>query len=113
MRAATKMGVTVRFADIAEAMPLAGGADIVVSTIPADAGAALVQEVTTASGTLLDVIYAPLVTPLGAAWEVAGGTRVGGERMLLHQAGEQLRLMTGREAPIDVMDAALRAELSF
>ena len=113
MRAATKMGVTVRFADIGEAAGLAANSEVVISTIPADAGAALAPEVTTASGTLLDVIYSPLITPLGAAWEAAGGTRVGGERMLLHQAGEQLRLMTGRDAPIEVMDAALRAELSF
>ena len=69
-------------------------------------------KVTTASGTLLDVVYAPLVTPLGLAWEAAGGTRVGGERMLLHQAAEQVRLMTGRKAPIKDMDAALCAVLN-
>jgi shikimate dehydrogenase len=112
MRAATKMGVTVRFADIAEAASLAGAADVVVSTIPADAGAAIGANVTTASGTLLDVVYAPLVTPLGAAWERAGGRRVGGEQMLLHQAAEQVRLMTGREVPIEVMRTALAAVLN-
>lgn len=112
MRAATKMGVNVRFVDIAEAGKLASGADVAVSTIPADAGGALAPSVSGASGTLLDVVYSPLVTPLGEAWEAAGGTRVGGERMLLHQAGEQIRLMTGREAPIMEMDAALRSELT-
>ena len=112
MRASTKMGLTVRFAGIEEAASLAAQAAVTVSTIPADAGAAIAQEVREASGTLLDVIYSPLVTPLGAAWEAAGGTRVGGERMLLHQAAEQVRLMTGREVPIDAMDAALRVVLS-
>ena len=113
MRAATKMGVTVHFADIADASRLAPLADVVVSTIPADAGAGIGAHLETASGTLLDVVYSPLVTPLGAAWEAAGGRRVGGERMLLHQAGEQVRLMTGRSAPIDQMDSALREELTF
>ena len=113
LRSATKMGVTVRFADLSDAVGLASRATVVVSTIPADAGATLAAQVTEASGTLLDVVYSPLVTPLGKAWEAAGGTRVGGERMLLHQAGEQVRLMTGREAPIEEMDAALRAELTF
>ncbi len=109
LRASTKMGVTARFAGLDEAAELMARADVVVSTIPADAGARLGAQLTTASGTLLDVIYAPLVTPLGEAWAGAGGTRVGGERMLLHQAGEQVRLMTGLAAPISVMDTALRS----
>lgn len=112
MRAASKMGVTVHFADVADAGRLAPEADVVVSTIPADAGAAVAADLAPASGTLLDVVYSPLVTPLGEAWEAAGGRRVGGERMLLHQAAEQVRLMTGREAPIEEMDAALRAKLT-
>ncbi len=32
--------------------------------------------------------------------------------MLLHQAAEQVRLMTGRNAPIEDMDAAMRAVLN-
>ena len=112
LRASTKMGLTVRFITLDEAASRASGADLVVSTIPADAGAAVGAEVTTASGTLLDVIYSPLVTPLGSAWETAGGSRIGGERMLLHQAAEQVRLMTGLEAPIHEMNAALLAVLT-
>lgn len=112
LRASTKMGVTVRFANLDDAAELAAGADVVVSTIPADAGAGIGDTVTRASGVLLDVIYSPLLTPLAAAWVAAGGTRVGGERMLLHQAGEQVRLMTGSPAPIKDMDAALRAVLN-
>ena len=112
LRASTTMGLTVRFVALEEAASRASGADLVVSTIPADAGAAVGAEVTTASGTLLDVIYSPLVTPLGSAWETAGGSRIGGERMLLHQAAEQVRLMTGLEAPIHEMNAALLAVLT-
>ena len=58
-------------------------------------------------GVLLDVVYDPRPTALMTAWRSAGGTAVGGERMLLHQAGEQVRLMTGRPAPLAAMDAAL------
>lgn len=112
MRAATKMGVNLRFAEISEAPAFLTATEIAVSTIPADAGASLGGGVTTASGTLLDVVYSPLVTPLGVAWEAAGGRRVGGEQMLLHQAAEQVRLMTGREAPIEVMRTAMRAVLN-
>ena len=35
----------------------------------------------------------------------------GGERMLLHQAVEQVRLMTGRPGPVAAMAAALDAAL--
>lgn len=118
MRAATKTGITPRFASLDEAVTLIPRADVVISTIPADAGAALVRGVSQAlnsrppSGTLLDVIYDPRITPLAHAWKAAGGAVVGGERMLLHQAAEQVRLMTGREAPIEEMDRALRAELN-
>ncbi|MGC4174071.1 shikimate dehydrogenase [Demequina sp.] len=112
LRAATKMGVTIRFADLTEAAQFAGGADVTISTIPADAGGSVGAQLTTASGTLLDVVYSPLVTPLGEAWEAAGGARVGGERMLLHQAAEQVRLMTGLSAPIEEMNAALGAVLN-
>ena len=118
MRAATKMGVTVRFAELREAAALAAGADVTVSTVPADAGAAIGGQLASAlngtapSGTLLDVVYSPLVTPLGEAWQAAGGRRVGGEQMLLHQAAEQVRLMTGRSAPIEDMRTALAAVLN-
>jgi shikimate dehydrogenase len=56
---------------------------------------------------LLDVAYDPRRSPLMIAWEQLGGRAVAGERMLLHQAGEQVRLMTGRPAPLEAMDRAL------
>ena len=51
-------------------------------------------------------------SPLSAAWRRAGGQTVGGERMLLHQAAEQVRLMTGHPAPLAAMDRALAAALA-
>ena len=59
---------------------------------------------------LLDVVYDPRPSALRAAWAPVGGD-AGGERMLLHQAVEQVRLMTGRAAPLDAMAAALDAAL--
>ena len=63
-------------------------------------------------GVLLDVVYDPRPTAVSRAWSEGGGTVVGGERMLLHQAAEQVRLMTGRPAPLDAMDRALETVLT-
>jgi shikimate dehydrogenase len=61
---------------------------------------------------LLDVAYDPWPTPVAQAWERAGGTAVGGFAMLLHQAVEQVRLMTGRTPHVEVMRAAGLAALA-
>lgn len=112
VRAATRMGVAPRFVAFDDVARDLVHADAVVSTIPADAAAALVPALTTARGVLLDVVYEPLESPFAASWTASGGTAVNGTRMLLHQAGEQVRLMTGREAPLDAMDAALSQALT-
>ncbi|WP_369798016.1 hypothetical protein [Cellulomonas sp. B6] len=86
--------------------------DVVVSTLPAHAADPLADLLPEAvAGVLLDVCYDPRPTALGAAWARRGGTVVGGERMLLHQAAEQVRLMTGHVAPVAAMDEALRSAL--
>ena len=130
MRAAHRMGVDPRVGvmgpatRVAERLVLAG---VVVSTLPphaADELAAAIDVLTAeragADGTrarspihgvLLDCAYDPRPTALAAAWARAGGTVVGGERMLLHQATEQVRLMTGEVAPLAAMEAALDAAL--
>ncbi|MCA5894670.1 shikimate dehydrogenase [Isoptericola sp. NEAU-Y5] len=111
--AAARMGVTPRFEVLGPQASLGGllEADVVVSTMPAYAadpvGSALTAHGATPSGVLLDVVYDPRPTALSQAWSAAGGTVVGGERMLLHQAVEQVRLMTGRPAPLAAMGAAL------
>jgi shikimate dehydrogenase len=63
-------------------------------------------------GVLLDVVYDPRPTALQSAWTALGARAVGGERMLLHQAAEQVRLMTGQPAPLAAMDEALGAALA-
>src|SRR5690554_3864097 len=117
MRAAHRMGLDPQFRTFGpDTAGVVAAADVVVSTVPAhgadEIAAALGRHVTegsavAADAVLLDVVYEPRPTALIAAWRGAGGAAVGGERMLLHQAAEQVRLMTGRVAPLAAMDAAL------
>jgi len=83
---------------------------LVVSTLPAGASssAASALEGRALEGTLLDVVYADWPTPLARAAAGAGLTVVSGLDMLVHQAAEQVRLMTGHEAPLEAMLAAAR-----
>ncbi|WP_182111193.1 MULTISPECIES: shikimate dehydrogenase [unclassified Actinotalea] len=113
MRAAHRMGVEPRFLTMAPAARLHAAvlsADVVVSTLPPGAADPLAAELAGAgavAGVLLDCAYDPRPTALTAAWARAGGIAVTGERMLLHQATEQVRLMTGRPAPLAAMERAL------
>jgi len=79
------------------------GCDLLISTLPAGAAdrfAPYVQDVPA----LLDVVYDPWPTALAQA---CGGVVVSGASMLLHQAAEQVRLLTGRKPPLEVMRGAL------
>jgi shikimate dehydrogenase len=118
MRAASRMGVRPRFVDIAsqEGLATLSQADAVMSTVPAEAGEALAARLEASStrvhGVLLDAVYVPVDTPLSLSWGDLGGVSVSGVRMLLHQAGEQVRLMTGQIAPVVAMDRALTTVLT-
>ncbi|WP_426592057.1 shikimate dehydrogenase [Cellulomonas sp. McL0617] len=108
MRAAHRMGVTPVFRSLDAAAAEVGRADVVVSTLPPRAADPLAAELAgPVSGVLLDVAYDPRPTALSVAWVAAGGVSVAGERMLLHQAAEQVRLMTGHAGPLAPMSAAL------
>jgi shikimate dehydrogenase len=127
-QAVARMGVSPSFEvfdDTATTSALVR-ADAVVSTTPkyaADVWAKLLTGGSTGDGgaadggdaphgVLLDVVYDPRPTALQSAWTALGARAVGGERMLLHQAAEQVRLMTGRAAPLEAMDQALRHALA-
>lgn len=84
-------------------------APVVVSTVPAGVTDELAPPAD--PGLLFDVVYAPWPTALAAAWTRAGGQVVGGLELLVAQAGEQVRLMTGHEAPVAAMRAAGEAAL--
>ena len=108
-------GLEPAFVDLSQALDYVITADAVVSTMPAHAADQLAQHMRQAQvrpyGVLLDVVYHPRPTALQQAWTDLGGQAVGGEQMLLHQAAQQVCLMTGRQAPLAAMEAALTAAL--
>lgn len=85
-------------------------ADAVVSTVPPGGADALAEHVPRTPGVLLDVAYGDGDTPLLRAWRAAEGGAADGLDLLLWQAVDQVRLMTGREPPVEAMRAALEAE---
>lgn len=82
-------------------------APIVVCTVPGEAGSPWAAVAGAGEGVLLDVAYSPWPTPLAGAWRGRG--LASGRDLLLWQAVEQVRLMTGRDAPVAAMRAALPA----
>jgi shikimate dehydrogenase len=84
-------------------------APLVVSTVPIDAQPALLPLPWRAEHTVLDVLYAPWPTPLAQRVREPGGTVIDGLDVLFWQATEQVELMTGLQAPIEAMRAALDA----
>jgi shikimate dehydrogenase len=71
------------------------------SPVPADA--------VPADALVLDAVYDPEDTRLLRDAAARGARTISGKWMLIHQAAEQLRLWTGREAPIEVMERAFSA----
>ncbi|MGQ3411782.1 shikimate dehydrogenase [Natrinema sp. LN54] len=93
---------------------LVGNADILINAtsvgmeedatpVPADA---LHEELA-----VLDAVYRPLETRLLADAAEAGATTVDGAWMLLYQGVEAFEIWTGRDAPVAVMNEALRSRL--
>jgi shikimate dehydrogenase len=85
-------------------------ADAVIATVPPGAADHLVSRVPTQPGVLLDVAYGSGASALTRSWAQAGGAVADGLDLLLWQAVDQVRLMTGQPAPVDAMRAALRAD---
>jgi shikimate dehydrogenase len=120
--AAQRLGAApvLRGLDAAALVP-SGGVDVVVSTLPGGAADDRAAEITRllcvpgrggALPLLFDVVYAPWPSRLAQEWAALGGPVVGGFEMLLHQAVEQVRLMTGLPGPVDAMRAGGLAELA-
>ncbi|MCL2802973.1 MAG: shikimate dehydrogenase [Micrococcales bacterium] len=117
MSAAGRMGLSPRFRAWPSPAAAAGStarhdwaASVVISTLPTGAAAPLAGQLAGADLTgrvLLDVAYDPWPSALAQAWQDGGGRLATGLDMLLHQAAEQFRLMTGRLAPLAAMRAAL------
>ncbi|WP_256546421.1 shikimate dehydrogenase [Halobellus inordinatus] len=60
---------------------------------------------------VLDAVYAPIETRLLREAAEVGATTIDGAWMLLFQGVEAFERWTGRDAPVDAMNEALRAEL--
>lgn len=83
-------------------------ADLVVSTLPAGVPDELAARLSPrADQTLLDVVYAPRRTGLVDAFDRAGAVIADGLDMLVHQAAQQVRLMTGSDPDIALMREAV------
>jgi shikimate dehydrogenase len=87
-------------------------ADVVVSTLPGGAADAYAGATRNPGTVVLDVVYDPWPTPLAAAAAAVGCRVASGLDTLLHQAVDQVTLMTGRRGPVMRMRAALDAELA-
>lgn len=117
IRAASRMGLNPAFHTWGspEADAALARADAVVSTAPAGAAdnlaATLADREVSPAQVLLDVIYDGWPTALAQVWAGCGGSVASGDLMLLHQGAEQVRLMTGKPAPVDAMRTALAAAL--
>jgi shikimate dehydrogenase len=85
-------------------------AEAVIATVPPGAADVFVSRVPEAPGVLLDVAYGSGVTSFTNAWTRGGGAAADGLDLLLWQAVDQVRLMTGEEPPVAAMRAALQAE---
>ncbi len=111
---AQRLGVEVELRLLAAAGTLAGQ-DLLISTVPAGAADVYAERAWPGAQTprvVFDVVYAPWPTALARAAEAAGATVISGFELLLHQAGGQFELMTGRgPAPLAAMRAAGQAEL--
>lgn len=105
---AERLGISVSLGAL-DATSGALTADLVVSTLPSGAADPLAARLWQPTQAVLDVVYTPWPTALGAAAARSGAKVVSGALMLLHQAAVQVALMTGHDAPVDDMRAALHA----
>ncbi|WP_214370719.1 hypothetical protein [Pseudonocardia sp. H11422] len=60
----------------------------------------------------MEVVHEPWPTPFAASAVAAGCRVANGLDVLLHQAVDQVTLMTGRPGPVERMRAALAAAIS-
>jgi shikimate dehydrogenase len=105
---AVRLGVQVTLGELDAASPELA-ADLVISALPPGAADPLATRAWTPGQALLDVVYVPWPTRLADAAGRGGATVLSGASLLLHQAAEQVALMTGRAAPVEAMRRALRA----
>jgi len=113
LTAAQHLGVTVHLTDYGNPVVTAPG--LLISTVPAGAADIYAERIDRgylAPRHLFDVVYHPWPTALAKAARKADIPVAGGFALLLHQAAEQVTLMTGKPAPLEAMRAAGESALS-
>jgi len=115
---ARRAGLEVVVVGLGEVADLLRETRVVVSTLPPNAlpgntlpenpstGRLLPQGPRPVGHLLMDVVYSGWPTPLARTFHEAGASVVSGLELLVHQAAEQVRLMTGLCPPVDEMRAA-------
>jgi shikimate dehydrogenase len=117
---AASCAALARRAGVVRAVDAVAGADLVVNATPVGM-AGTGSEETLPLGVepdrigegqlVVDLVYAPAVTPLLAAARARGAATGNGLGMLVHQAARQLGLWTGEPAPVEAMrSAAIEAQ---
>ncbi len=92
-------------------------ADLIVNATPVgmlghDESLAIDASVFRVNQLVVDLVYAPPMTPMVQAARAAGAHAIGGLGMLVHQAAHAFTLWTGQEAPLPAMSAAAMAALA-
>lgn len=108
---AKRLGLTIGRCGHDDPVAAWGSPDVVISTVPRGRTPAVDGPGGLAHAVVLDVVYAGWPTPWAADLRSVGVRVHGGGSMLLHQAAEQVHLMTGRPPPLGAMRQALRAAL--
>ena len=95
----------------------ARAAELVINATPlgmvgTPAGPAIDPTLFHSNQLVVDLVYAPPITPTIQAARAAGAHAVGGLGMLVHQAAHAFTLWTGHEAPLPAMSAAAMATLA-
>jgi shikimate dehydrogenase len=107
LAAAARLGMTVELAPFGARWGAAP--ELLISTAPAGAADVHAEQILDGAPVpsyVLDVVYHPWPTPLAVAAQKSGAVVSGGFGLLLHQAAEQVTLMTGRPAPVEAMRTA-------
>lgn len=104
---AAELGLRVTHSRYADPVARWGRPDVVVSTVPSGSTPPVQGWDPGPEVVVCDVVYADWPTPWAAAWQQKGVPVARGDMMLLHQGVRQFRLVTGREAPVEAMTAAL------
>jgi shikimate dehydrogenase len=95
--------------------PRGGAPEVLISTVPAGAADIYAKRIAhrdLVPRHLLDVVYHPWPTALAVAAHEAGIPVAGGLDLLVHQAADQVTLMTGQPAPLPAMRQAGESALS-